>query len=139
MPAETPCKLSDGGGDMYVEIVTNGSKFWRMKVRQVNGKESRLTFSSYPEMTLTGARAERSRVEQQQATGLDPVQTKRIEKLRTSVPAVNAFARTTQLDEFSGAFQSRWHEERANAASYQNIVSQLVGTPLGLAAPVRSS
>ena len=88
-----------------------------MKVRQANGKESRLTVGSYPEMTLTGAREERSRIEQQQATGLDPVQTKRIEELRTRAPAVNPFARATQLDEFSGAFQSRWHEERANAAS----------------------
>ena len=38
-PSEKPYKLSDGGG-MYVEVMPNGSKFWRMKVRQANGKES---------------------------------------------------------------------------------------------------
>jgi hypothetical protein len=38
----------------------SGTKFWRMKVRQANGKESRLTFGSYPEITLAGARAERN-------------------------------------------------------------------------------
>jgi hypothetical protein len=55
-PAEKLFKLSDGD-DMYVAVMSNGSKFWRMKVRQANGKESRLTFGSYPEMTLAGARA----------------------------------------------------------------------------------
>jgi ribosomal protein L29 len=89
-PTEKPYKLSDGGG-MYVEIMRNGSKFWRMKVRQSNGKESRLTFGSYPEVTLAGARAERSKVKQQQATGLDPAQSKRIEKLQKRIAAVNTF------------------------------------------------
>jgi hypothetical protein len=32
-PSEKPYKLSDGGG-MYVAVMPNGSKFWRMKVRQ---------------------------------------------------------------------------------------------------------
>jgi hypothetical protein len=54
-PAEKPYKLSDGGG-LYIEVMPNGSKFWRIKVRQANGKESRLTFGSYPEVTLAGRR-----------------------------------------------------------------------------------
>ena len=54
-PAEKAYKLSDGGG-LYVEIMPNGSKFWRMKVRQANGKESRLTFGSYPDVALAQAR-----------------------------------------------------------------------------------
>jgi hypothetical protein len=69
-PADKPYKLSDGGG-LYVEIMPNGSKLWRMKVRQANGKESRLTFGSYPDVTLANARAKRSKVKQQQAAGLD--------------------------------------------------------------------
>jgi hypothetical protein len=59
--------------------------------RQANGKESRLTFGSYPDVTLAQARAERSKVKQQQVAGLDPAQSKRIEKLLKKVAAVNTF------------------------------------------------
>ncbi|MFC6033573.1 tyrosine-type recombinase/integrase [Pseudoduganella danionis] len=89
-PTEKPYKLSDGGG-LYVEVMPNGSKFWRMKVRQASGKESRLTFGSYPEVTLAGARAERSKAKQQQTAGIDPAQSKRIEKLQKKVAAINTF------------------------------------------------
>lgn len=36
-------KLADGGG-LYVEVMPIGSKLWRMKFKQANGKESRLAF-----------------------------------------------------------------------------------------------
>lgn len=89
-PTDKSYKLSDGGG-LYIEVMPSGTKFWRMKVRQANGKESRLTFGSYPEVTLAGARAERSNVKQQHASGIDPAQSKRIEKLRRKTAAVNTF------------------------------------------------
>jgi integrase len=89
-PMDKPYKLSDGGG-MYVEVMPNGSKFWRMKVRQASGKESRLTFGSYPEVSLLQARTERAKAKQQQAAGLDPAQSKRIEKLQKREAAVNTF------------------------------------------------
>lgn len=76
-------------GGLYLEIMPNGSKFWRMKVRQANGKESRLTSRSYPDVMLANARAERSKVKQQQAAGLDPAQNKRIEKLQKKLAAVD--------------------------------------------------
>jgi len=103
-PAEKAYKLSDGGG-LYVEIMPNGSKFWRMKVRQANGKESRLTFGSYPDVTLAQARAERSKVKQQQAAGQDPAQSKRIEKLQKKVAAVNTFE----------VLAREWHANKAEA------------------------
>jgi integrase len=89
-PANKPYKLSDGGG-LYVEVMSNGSKFWRMKVRQANGKESRLTFGSYPEVSLLQARSERAKAKQQQAGGKDPAQSRRIEKLQKRAAAVNTF------------------------------------------------
>ncbi|WP_295990465.1 integrase arm-type DNA-binding domain-containing protein [Rugamonas sp.] len=89
-PAEKSYKLSDGGG-LYVEVMPNGAKFWRMKVRQANGKESRLTFGAYPDVALVNARAERGRVKQQQAAGVDPAQSRRIEKLQKKTDAVNTF------------------------------------------------
>jgi len=89
-PTDKSYKLSDGGG-LYIEVMPSGTKFWRMKVRQANGKESRLTFGSYPEVTLAGARAERGKVKQLHSAGIDPAQSKRIEKLQRKTAAVNTF------------------------------------------------
>jgi hypothetical protein len=56
-PAEKPYKLSDGGA-MYVEVMPNGSKFWRMKGRQANGKESRHINGGFGAYLLTNCRAQ---------------------------------------------------------------------------------
>lgn len=51
---DKPYKFSDGGG-LYVEIMPHGSKRWRMKVRQANGKESIFSFGAYPGVPLVDA------------------------------------------------------------------------------------
>lgn len=56
--AAKPYKLADGGG-LYLEVMPTGSKIWRMKYRQANGKENRLTFGAFPEVALVDARAKR--------------------------------------------------------------------------------
>lgn len=74
MQAETgnkPRKLSDGGG-LYVEISPSGSKIWCMKFSDANGKESRLTFGAYPEVSLEIARNRRSDAHHLLKQGLDP-------------------------------------------------------------------
>ncbi len=50
---QKPYKLSAGRG-LYLEIMPNGSKYWRMKYR-VNGKEKRLALGVYPEVSLKDA------------------------------------------------------------------------------------
>lgn len=67
-----PYKLADGGG-LYLEVMPSGSKIWRLKYRQVNGKENRLTFGTYPEVALIDARAKRQDARNHLATGSDPV------------------------------------------------------------------
>lgn len=89
-PADKPYKLADGGG-LYLEVTPRGAKLWRMKVRQANGKESILSFGAYPGVALIDARAARANAKQQLAAGIDPVQSKRIEKLRKKVSAANTF------------------------------------------------
>lgn len=125
-PADKPYKLSDGGG-LYVEVMPNGSKFWRMKVRQANGKESRLSFGSYPEMTLAGARAERSRAKQQQAAGIDPVQSKRVDKLQKRVAATNTFEVLAR--QWHANKSATWKENTAKEAMarLQNDVFPRIG------------
>lgn len=45
-PAEKPYKRFDGGG-LYLEVMPNGSKLWRLKYRYL-GKEKRISLGSYP-------------------------------------------------------------------------------------------
>lgn len=48
-PAEKPKKLSDANG-LYLEIMPNGAKYWRMKYRFAC-KEKRLAIGVYPKPT----------------------------------------------------------------------------------------
>jgi integrase len=89
-PKEKPYKLADGGG-MYLEITPSGSKLWRMKFVQSSGKESRLSFGAYPEVSLTQARAARAAARQLKATDVDPGQAKRDVKLARAAAALNSF------------------------------------------------
>jgi integrase len=89
-PKEKPYKLADGGG-MYLEITPSGSKLWRMKFLQSSGKESRLSFGAYPEVSLTQARAARAAARQLKATDVDPGQAKRDVKLAKAAAALNSF------------------------------------------------
>lgn len=47
-PKAKPYKLFDGGG-LYLFVTPGGSRIWRFKFRQPNGKENTLTFGPYPE------------------------------------------------------------------------------------------
>jgi len=80
-PRDKPYKLFDGGG-LYLEVVPTGSRIWRLKFRQANGKENRLTFGPYPEITLQEAREKRLETRRLMLQGVDPAKhrdaTKRI-------------------------------------------------------------
>jgi hypothetical protein len=66
-PREKTYTLGDGEG-MYLEVMPNGTKFWRMAYRQPNGRKNRLTFGKYPVVSLAEARTRR--MHPRQPTGL---------------------------------------------------------------------
>lgn len=89
-PREKAYKLADGGG-LYLEVTPAGTKLWRMKFKQANGKESRLAFGHYPEVSLADARISRDAARKQMGAGIDPGQAKRLEKLQRTTSASNTF------------------------------------------------
>lgn len=116
-PKDRPYKLADGGG-MYLEVTPTGSKLWRMKFKQANGKESRLAFGSYPEVSLLEARKKRVQAREQLAKDIDPAQVKRIEKKNKLVAAANTFE----------AVAREWHENKSTHSwqpqtSTQNLIA----------------
>lgn len=69
-PRDKAYKLFDGGG-LYLEVLPTGGKSWRLKY-PYEGKEERITIGRYPEVALKDARAERERIRELVAAGINP-------------------------------------------------------------------
>lgn len=94
-PRDKPYKLADGGG-LYLEVTPTGSKLWRMKFKQANGKEGRLSFGIYPLVSLVQAREKRDEARKLKTEGIDPGQFKREEKQTKASEAANTFERVAR-------------------------------------------
>ncbi len=88
-PKEKPYRISDSGG-MYLEIMPNGSKYWRLKYRWL-GKEKRLALGVYPTVTLAEAREKREEAKKQLAQDIDPSTAKKQAKRLARINAANTF------------------------------------------------
>lgn len=88
-PKEKSYKLSDGRG-MYLEIMPNGSRYWRLKYR-IAGKEKRLALGVYPDVSLSDARDRREQARKQIANGIDPGTAKQAAKRAAKAEAVDSF------------------------------------------------
>lgn len=89
IPAERDYKIFDGGG-LYIMIRPNGSKLWRMKYR-LHGREKKLSFGKYPEVSLKEARLMRDEARVEIGRGGDPARRKREEKIAASIRAGDTF------------------------------------------------
>ena len=81
-PDKKQARFSDSGG-LYLQISPAGSKRWFLKYR-IAGVEKQLALGSYPDVSLTAARKARDAAKLQKSQGVDPVQARKIEKLKTS-------------------------------------------------------
>lgn len=97
-PDKKRARIRDGG-ELYLEALPSGKKFWRMRVFTPDGRENRLTFGCYPEVTIDEARQRRDEVRRQQRDGKDP-----IEQRRQAKAAANELT-------FAAAYQE-WFERR---------------------------
>jgi integrase len=112
-PRNKTYTLGDGEG-MYLEVMPNGTRFWRMAYRQANGKKNRLTFGKYPEVSLAEARDKRLAARRQLAQGVDPGRTKREEKQAREKAALNTFEAVAR------AWLARTAAERAASTQEKN-------------------
>ena len=110
-PDKNRGRITDAGG-LYLEISPAGSKRWFWKT-YADGKEGRMALGSYPDVTLTAARKARDAAKLQKSTGIDPVQVRKIEKLKATTPAGNTFKVTAlewyamKLDSWSSHYAIR--------------------------------
>ncbi len=88
-PKEKSYRMADGGG-MYLEVMPNGSKYWRLKYRY-GGKEKRLAFGVYPVVSLASAREKCRLARAELLEGFDPGEVKKQDKLNKKSTTANTF------------------------------------------------
>lgn len=88
-PADKATRLFDGGG-LYLEVSPTGGKLWRWKYR-FDGKEKRLALGTYPDVSLSDARARHADARKVLAAGVDPSEQRKAEKLARAENAENSF------------------------------------------------
>jgi integrase len=90
-PRDKAYKVSDEKG-LYLQVTPAGGRLWRLKFRAAGGVEKKLSFGSYPEISLKEAREQRDRARSLVANGVDPAEKKRHEKRAAKVSADNTFS-----------------------------------------------
>jgi integrase len=110
-PEKKQEKLYDSGG-LFLEVSPTGSRRWFLKYR-IDGKEKKLALGRYPDVTLKAARLARDAAKLQKSEGRDPVQVRKVEKLKATTPAADTFKATAlewyamKLDSWSSHYAIR--------------------------------
>lgn len=103
-------KLADSGG-LYLFVAVSGRKTWRLKYRH-DGKEKRIVLGSYPELTITDARAQRDDVKAQLRLGKDPALEAKRAKLVNGSLATETFEKFAR--KWFDAQKGRWKPVHAD-------------------------
>jgi integrase len=88
-PRDKLYKVSDDRG-LYLEVKPNGSRLWRYRYF-LHGKDKRIALGAYPVIGLADARRKRDDAQRSVDEGVDPVLSRRREKLIAAVKMANSF------------------------------------------------
>jgi len=114
-PDKRQFRIRDSGG-MYLQVSPAGSRRWFLKYR-IAGVEKQLALGSYPEVSLTAARKARDAAKLVKSEGRDPVQARKIAKLKAMNPAGDTF-KVVSLEWF-GKQAPQWSEAHADRSRRQ--------------------
>ena len=89
-PGQRPYKLGDSLG-LFLLVQPSGGKLWRLKYR-VDGREKKVGFGTYSEVSLAEARRRRDEARELVAAGKDPSREKQRAKIRSRELSQNTFA-----------------------------------------------
>ena len=127
-PQKTAFKVWDSGG-LYLEISPSGGKWWRWKYRFA-GKEKRLSFGVYPDVSLKAARDKRDIGRKQIGSGIDPAEARKAEKVaQAGAESFEAIAR-----EWHAKFSPGWvvsHSDRILRRLEKDVFPWLGKRPIG--------
>ena len=95
-PRPKPYKLADSLG-LFLLVQPSGGRLWRLKYR-IDGREKKLGFGTYPDVSLSDARKRRDEARELVASGKDPSRERQRTKVRSRLDADNTF--TAIADEY---------------------------------------
>lgn len=99
-PKEKLYRVFDGRG-LYLEVMPNGSKYWRLKYR-ILGKERRMALGVFPDVGLADARERRDAARKLVAAGVDPAAARKEDRRAAIINASNTFEVVAR----------EWHEKQ---------------------------
>lgn len=102
-PETKAYKLSDSGG-LFLHVMPNGSKYWRLKYRYL-GKEKLLAIGVYPDVSLVQARRARDEAKEQLRASIDPSAAKQAQQLIRQQAAIDSFE----------ALAIEWHKMKSTS------------------------
>jgi integrase len=88
-PADRPTKHSDGEG-LHILMPPTGGKLWRLSYR-FSGKQKTLALGAYPYVSLADARLKRVAAKKLLASGIDPSQQAKLDKINKLLTGANTF------------------------------------------------
>jgi integrase len=97
-------------GSLYLEVAPNGSKRWFWKYRK-DGKEGRMALGSYPDVGPKQARKGRDDAKLQKSGGVDPVNARKLDKLKNTRSGGDTFKAIAL--EWYGKQSPQWSESHA--------------------------
>ncbi len=86
---DTPYRKTDEKG-LYLEVHPKGSKTWYFKYRFA-GKEKRMSFGPWPEVSLVEARDLRDKNRRKVRQGIDPLLERKMDKIAAGLATSNSF------------------------------------------------
>lgn len=128
-PKDKSYKIADERG-LYLQVNPNGSKLWKMKYRYA-GREKKLSFGSFLDVTLAKAREMRNDARNKLSQGIDPGVLKNSIKRSKQIAAENSFEMIAR--EWHAKFTPKWtkeHGERILIRLEQNIFPWIGNRPI---------
>jgi integrase len=126
---EKSFRISDEKG-MYLEVMPNGSKYWRYKYR-FHGKEKRLALGVYPDISLKKAREKHTEARRLLADGIDPSAHKKANKLAQRHNSANSFeAIAREWKEIHQKDKSQSHQQRITRCLERDLFPVFGSTPI---------
>lgn len=114
-PKEKPYKLAAGRG-LYLEVMPNGRKYWRMKYRFM-GKEKRLAFGVYDEVSLKEADERCTEARKLLDQDIDPSAFKKETRQTAKLKAENTFEVIAR--KWHETFKSKWTDRHAKTVLHR--------------------
>jgi len=129
-----PGKHFDGDG-LNLEVTTAGGRYWRLKYRY-GGKEKRLAFGVYPEVSLGEARKRTDDARRLLRDGLDPSAEKKAEKVAKRLHSDNTFAAiaTDWVTHQAGKW-GETHRRRVLASLKEDVFKKIGTKPIATITP----